>query len=612
MADKVETAADAKVRDALERHQNFALIAGAGSGKTSSLIDALLLIRAKEGKTLRQNDQKIACITFTKRAVEVIRARLDFDDLYLVSTVHSFLWSQISRFHTDIRHALISARLPALIEKEKGRDNGGNSKTALAARAKAARLADELIALETVPEFSYSDARTSNYPNGKLSHDDVLEVASYLINENSTLQRILGFRFPYIFVDEAQDTAAGVVLGLNKACEGEGLPLVGYFGDPWQQIYDTSIGDFRPPDGGQVITKQENFRCSESVIRLLNRLRTDVEQFAAGDNRGREGSVQFKLIQAENPELPRGRYSDDQTARALAAMDRALREWGWHGDEDVVQLFLVRQMIARRMGFSELNKLFTGDYASSRAEDDFEQGKHPLLLPLTRTVLPLVVAHTEGDDRKMVQILRRDSPAFAVDGANSGKSLKYMIDASVDLTRQLRDLWNGSSIRDVLSFCVEKQIVDPSDRLVTHLTRQPRDTAYNETLNAIDKGDWLADDLFKMSTTELEPYSLFISDHSALSTQHGVKGEEYGKVLVVYDDIEAAWNTYSFGKILTPRTIGQPTEGQASRGRKLAYVCFSRAEVDLRVVLFTPNPGAARDELIEAGLLDPTQVDIQQ
>ncbi|MFA6295731.1 MAG: hypothetical protein WC666_04970 [Candidatus Paceibacterota bacterium] len=37
-----------------------------------------------------------------------------------------------------------------------------------------------------------------------------------------------------------------------------------------------------------------------------------------------------------------------------------------------------------------------------------------------------------------------------------------------------------------------------------------------------------------------------------------------------------------------------PTEGQRERGRKLAYVCFSRAESDLRITLFTPNPTQAR------------------
>jgi DNA helicase-2/ATP-dependent DNA helicase PcrA len=50
MIEKVETAADRDVRKCLDAHQSFALIAGAGSGKTSSLVEALARIREREGR----------------------------------------------------------------------------------------------------------------------------------------------------------------------------------------------------------------------------------------------------------------------------------------------------------------------------------------------------------------------------------------------------------------------------------------------------------------------------------------------------------------------------------------------------------------------------------
>ena len=80
---KVETQADKDVEACLDGEVSFALIAGAGSGKTSSLIDALEWVREHKGKDLRQNGQRVACITYTKRAVAVISERLGFDDLYL-------------------------------------------------------------------------------------------------------------------------------------------------------------------------------------------------------------------------------------------------------------------------------------------------------------------------------------------------------------------------------------------------------------------------------------------------------------------------------------------------------------------------------------------------
>ena len=86
--------------------------------------------------------------------------------------------------------------------------------------------------------------------------------------------------------------------------------------------------------------------------------------------------------------------------------------------------------------------------------------------------------------------------------------------------------------------------------------------------------------------------------------------EEYPNVMVVFDDVEAAWSNYSFTKLLTPRTVSEPTDGQRDRGRKLAYVCFSRARENLRVLFFTPNPVLAQQELIERLHLRPDQITI--
>lgn len=606
----VESKADALVRKCLDDRRSFAMIAGAGAGKTSSLVDALRRVRELEGSFLKKHGQRIACITFTKRAVEVIKARLGFDDLYLVSTLHGFLWGQINHFHEDIREALRESRIPALIKKSREDDNGGQSKKAKKAREKIERLTKQLTALEWVERFGYSDTNFSDYEKGQISHDDVIEIATYLLANNHTFRRIIGLRFPYIFVDEAQDTFDGIVSGLNLVCAGTGLPLIGYFGDPWQQIYDRSAGDFVPPANGEIIKKSENFRCSKSVIRLLNKYRGDVEQYAAGENSSCEGSVEFLLIQAEEPSEPRKRYSEDQIKRALARMDAAMASWGWTERKDVVKLFLARQMIARRLGFSDLNRLFTGEYASSRAQDAFEEGEHFLIKPFLSTICPLINAQAKDDDRAVINILRRSSPAFAIDGLNAEKSLKLMIEASKSLVNQLVDLWNTEKIGPILRFCVEKQIIQPSERLCENLDRDPRTESFDEEIHSLDKGDWLADSFFQMMPAQIGCYFEFIVNNTAYSTQHGVKGEEYSKVLVVYDDVEAAWNQYSFNKTLTPLTAGEPSDRQRDVTQKLAYVSFSRAMEDLRVVLFTANPEGAQAELIDKKLLEPSQIQI--
>lgn len=610
MKPRVQTDADTHIRKCIGDARSFALIAGAGSGKTTSLVDALGEIRIKSSGTLRQNAQRVACITYTKRAVEVVRDRLGPDDLYFVGTLHSFLWGEIGRFQHDIREGLRNSRIPALIAKAKEKDNGGQSQQARQAREQIARLEIDLASLDAVATFKYDDTPYGDYQAGVLGHDDVVEIAVHLLASSATFRRLIGQRYPYIFVDEAQDTFPGIVSGINGACAGTGLPLVGYFGDPWQQIYDNRAGQFEPPEGGLVITKTENFRCSLAVVTFLNSFRKDVTQYAAGDNKAVAGSVLFRLVEAENPALPRKRYSDDQLSRALAKYDRAIADWGWDKRNDVIRLFLVRQMIARRLGFSALNQLFTGEFASQRGQQDYEAGEHYVLKPFVNVLWPLVVATRDDDTRRAIDILSLHSPAFGVDGPNQDRSLAEMIKESKRKLVMLSELWNAGTTKEILELARDEGLVRLPEFVNDQLVRPPRAEQYNDELNAAEKGDWLCDAFFSMKAGELGPYCDFVVSNTAFSTQHGVKGEEYPNVLVVFDDVEASWSNYSFTKLLSPASAGAPTEGQRERGKRLAYVCFSRALENLRVLFFTTTPDAARDELVGSGLLTKEQIEL--
>lgn len=604
----IDTKADIQIRECLDKTQSFSVVAGAGSGKTTSLILALKHLRTQSGRELRRDDKRIACITYTNRAVQVIFDRLDRDDLFLVSTLHSFLWQQIKRVTPDIKEALKTFIIPGHIEEKQKDDNAGQSKKAVSAREKIVCLQSDLERLEDVTRFTYDETNFSDYPGGLLNHDDVIGIAAYLIKENKNLRRILGQRYPFIFVDEAQDTFTSVVEAINKLCDTDGIPVVGYFGDPMQQIYDKRAGDFTGPENSLNITKEENFRCSKQVIDLLNAFRTDVRQKPAGDNKKINGSVLITLIEAETPGASRNRYTEEQIERASLRFEEALQEWGWQGRDDVKKLFLARQMIARRLGFPILQRFFTGRYASSRAKEDYEAGKHFLLTPFADSIYHLTQAHRQKDLRKIIDILRRSSPAFDPKGKNAAKTLKEMKELAADLISTLSEKWDNEPLGDILRFCQNKGICKLSERLCDHLDRGPRAEKYIETEHSGDKGDWLADCFFESTTEEIGPYIEFIQKNTAYSTQHGVKGEEYKDVVVVFDDTEAAWTYYSFTKMLTPGTSGNPTDGQNERSRKLAYVCFSRAEENLRILLFTPRPQAAKEELVSKNLFKNDQI----
>ena len=166
-----------------------------------------------------------------------------------------------------------------------------------------------------------------------------------------------------------------------------------------------------------------------------------------------EGSVEIRLVTAEQPEGPRKRYTDDQIERASAKFNDILKIWGLHENEETKYLFLVRQMIAKRLGFEALQKLFTGLYSSTRAQEDYESGEHFLLKPFIKVISPLLIAHNTNNQKEVLDILRKSTPAFNPKGKNASNSLRKMRDLAKSLIEELSEKWASHTLRQILLFC---------------------------------------------------------------------------------------------------------------------------------------------------------------
>ena len=85
-ADKV----DEEIIETLKEGKSFRVEAGAGSGKTFSLIKAIEWIQANKQKEFVKRKQNVICITYTNAAVDVIKERLEGNSFIIPSTIHSF------------------------------------------------------------------------------------------------------------------------------------------------------------------------------------------------------------------------------------------------------------------------------------------------------------------------------------------------------------------------------------------------------------------------------------------------------------------------------------------------------------------------------------------
>jgi len=276
---KLDTPTDIALRARLseEGTRHFIMIAGAGSGKTTSLIKALNYLKQSRGHQIQRQAQQIACVTYTDVAVEEILGDVGHDPLFHVSTIHSFLWSVIKPFQIDL-HAWVRQRLAEKIGEAQIKIDKPRTREATREkeRAKIERYQHQLEQVSIVKQFTYGTG--SNYVNGVLGHSDILKLGPSLITEHELMRTVVAQRFPVIFVDESQDTAPDFVSAL-KALAGSASQefCLGFFGYPVQKIYMTGVGDIRLEENWRIIKKPENFRCPISVLKVINRIRAEAD-----------------------------------------------------------------------------------------------------------------------------------------------------------------------------------------------------------------------------------------------------------------------------------------------------------------------------------------------
>lgn len=238
-----DTPADIEVRACLDRKvpRSFVMVAGAGSGKTTSLIKALDHLARTRGQALRRAGQQIACITYTDVAVGEISGDVGVSPLFHISTIHSFLWSVIRPFQSDIA-TWVGIRIEEKIAER--REHYDRPRTQMRTKARLeieiAEFEAQLAAIGSVEKFTYGTG--SSYAEGILGHDDVLKLTPYCIDAHPLLRRVVASRFPFIFVDESQDTNPEVIEALRTIAVEQPRLCVGFFGDPMQKIYMSGTG----------------------------------------------------------------------------------------------------------------------------------------------------------------------------------------------------------------------------------------------------------------------------------------------------------------------------------------------------------------------------------
>lgn len=604
-----DTLADIEVRGLLDHKppRSFVMVAGAGSGKTTSLIKALAHLSESRGHALRRSGQQIACITYTEVAVGEISADVNASPLFHISTIHSFLWSVIRPFRSDIT-AWVTSRIEQKIadRKEHYDRKGTRANTKARLGQEIAELEGDLATVGGIEKFTYGTG--SSYSEGILGHDDILKLTPACVALHPLLRRLVASRFPFIFVDESQDTNPEVVEALRSIAGEQPRLCVGFFGDPMQKIYTTGAGAVALNEGWEEITKPENFRCPTSVLSVINAIRAkgDGLEQTRGRTKTIDGVEQPVAGTANLFVLP----ADEQRSARLSAVRAWLAaETGddlWLSDlrdGDVRLLVLVHRMAAIRLGFPNLYAALN-DKAPDSLSEGLNDGTAWPLRPFTQQILPLVTAARAGDRFTVMSIIRDASPVLEPDrlkGQAVAPILATLQDATDGLLALLAD-GSAATVRDVLRHVRGTDLLRLDERFGAHLVAEPADDGSPGFANV--------QAYLQCGVSELWSHRRYVIEESPFATHHGVKGAQFERVLVVIDDEEGAHRQYSYGKYFgyiplsetDEANIAEGKESVLDRTRRLFYVCCSRAVKDLAVVVFVPEVAAARAAILAEGL----------
>lgn len=549
MASKVEHL----IMECVDNNESFIVEAGAGSGKTWSLVQALFYILQVKGNQLKVANRKVACITYTNVAKEEIIDRIHANQLIDVKTIHDFLWDIIKPFQRELKLELLE-----IVKKQyaKNTDILLTTKATTKKYTEAKEKADKYkLTLDELDKFKgkieYRDYY--NRKKGIISHDDILKLATALLGKYSNIYKIIQDTYPIIFIDEYQDTNQEIAEALLNNVKNNSSILFGLFGDYNQQIYGKTIGKVDDIKFSlKKIPKDENYRCSLEVIILLNKLRSDIQQRQSGE----EKHGRCVCYYVNDTELDTEEFISSKIYRELNITE----------EMKIKRLYLVTKSIAKRNGYLELHDLYdeeNKDVSNRRAKnkDQLLKNKDNRDCPFSNFLFEIEELIELYQSSRIQRFL-----------AKTSFELLYMEDkAKLDsLIQKLIELASISSIQEIFEFVWNNNLLNKPSK-IKHI------------YDNIELHDEFYIALMKIEYKQFQNLYYTVKKTSPFSTDHGTKGAEFDNVICFVDDND--WKTsYNFSNYFDATDAGTP---RFDKTKNMLYVICSRAKYNLVLVFLS-------------------------
>lgn len=608
-----------------EPPRSYFLFAGAGSGKTRTLIEVLRRMTGvtqheKGGQLaqrLRMYGRSIRVVTYTKNAVAVIKGRLGDNDLVGASTIHAFCWELISGFNDDIRAALIAIKQTQL-EKETADAAAKPRGITPAKQRDLDEIKADIEAFKQTDVFIYHPDRET-HGAGALAHKHVLDATAWLLSHRPTLQSILKDRHPIVLIDESQDTMKGMLDVLMSLAEprGSGLTL-GLLGDHRQRIYTDGHSDLPSlvPANWATPQLQMNHRSQRRIVTLINRIweaklegRTQPANGVEQHPRTEKAGGVVRLFVGDTSRSPEEKVAGERWCADQMRQASGFDAWS-QGQYQL--LALEHKLVATRGSFLEAYSAMVLLDPNSAAPVGSGENKGPsavrMLLNELAQLEACIVDDGTVDEFKATEVFRRFGRLgnLPEDQAERAKRVEEMLQAISDFAAACAN--PGASVEQVLTPVLGANLFEVDHRLSEAFADKspaPPEPARGEEESKKDRvrRGWCA--LFATPWIQLQKYRTYLAGNSVLATHQVVKGSEFSHVMVVMDDKLAGGNQISYDKIFGGVQLSKADRENVEKGKettidrtlRLLYVTCSRAQDSLALVLWSSDPAAALNRI---------------
>ena len=608
---------DAQIDEALEKcvlstpRKSFFLFAGAGSGKTYSLVLLLKRIRDGIGRSLLLQGKNVAVITFTNAATNEIINRLDYSPIFHVSTIHSFVWDVIQYYQTDIKK-IYCQHIQEDIEELESKVNKAKNKTTktyLSNIEKFELKKEQLEKAKSIEKFVYNP-NSSNTEYNALMHAEVIKIAAQMIIGHPMLQRIIAQQYPILLIDESQDTKKELVDAFFEIQKNFGdIFTLGLLGDQKQRIYADGKDNMESflPDGWEKPVKRMNYRCAKRIIQLANTIGMGIDKHAEQTPRedADDGFVRLFVVQ-QHDDINK----DEVEQTIMRIMSEHTHDDKWSGESaDVKILTLEHMMAARRLGFN----CFYSPFAKvSKYQMTLLQGSVSEIEFFTKGVLPIAES-MKGDGQIALEILRKSSPLLKVEQTEDPYKLYLRCREGAI---RVADIVNGNAtIRGIVNEILKFQLLIVPDVVRQAYLLKPSDL--DDSAEA-DLRAWV--EVMDLTVDMVRRYDDYVNHRSRFDTHQGVKGLEFDRVMVIIDDSEMKGFLFSYDKLFGVKDLSDADlknmqdgkETTIERTQRLFYVTCTRAKNSLAVVMYTNNPDGVKANAIKKEWFKENEIIVMQ